>query len=164
MPQAGDIILTTDIPVLVSRGRRTTATGNITTTETGVLRLDDVAVRSGWAYEIFTNNINLDTSVANDIAAARLRVAFSASPGTSATTSSTQIQQMRNTIDDATNSNIIPMNALYLPGSTGYLSVLLSAIRVAGSGNIVVFASGTDTLELMVRELGEDPGDSGVVI
>lgn len=164
MPQAGDIILSDDIPVIVKRGRRTTATGNITTTETGVLRVDDIPVRNGWGYRILTSNINLDTSVGNDIASVRLRVAFSASTGTAATTSSTLINQLRNTIDDATNSNVLPLSGNYFATADGYISVLLSAIRQAGTGNIVVFCSSTEILDLVIEEMGEDPGDSGVVI
>lgn len=145
---------------VIARGRRTTATGNITTTETGVLRLDSVSVLAGRLYRISTSNINMDTSVANDICAARIRISTS---GT-ATIASTQIANIRQTIDDATNSNIVPLNTFYAPSSDATLSVLLSAIRVAGTGNLVVFCSGTDILDLVVSDEGVAPADSGVVI
>lgn len=145
---------------VIARGRRTTATGSVTTTETGVLRLDSVPLLAGRAYEISTSGINLDTSVANDIATARIRISTSGA----ATIASTQIAQMRNTIDDAANSNVIPLQTYYFPGVDTTLSVLLSIVRVAGTGNIIVFCSGTEILDLIVTDLGVAPTDTGVVI
>lgn len=144
----------------VARGRRTTATGNITTTETGVLRLDGIPIFAGRAYRISTSNINMDTSVAGDIASARIRISTS---GT-ATTASTQIVQLRNTIDDVANSDVLTLNATHFPAADATLSVLLSAVRVAGTGNIVVFCSGTEILDLVVTDEGLAPSDTGVVI
>lgn len=144
----------------IARGRRTTATGNITGTETGVLRLDSISVYAGRLYRISTSDINMDTSVANDVCSARIRISTS---GT-ATTASTQIANIRQTIDSAADSNIVPLNTFYAPASDATLSVLLSAIRVTGTGNLVVFCSGTDILDLVVSDEGIDPGDTGVVI
>jgi hypothetical protein len=160
MALAGDITYASDLGGVVARGRRTSATGNVTTTETGVLRLDGIPVRAGRAYRISTSNINLDTSVANDIAAANLRISTSGA----ATTSSTQICQMRNTIDDAANSNVLPMTAFYYPSGAGTLSVLLSIVRVSGTGNIILFASTVEILDLVVTDEGTDPGNTGVVL
>lgn len=160
MPASGDVISAADLPVAIARGRRTTATGNITTTETGVLRLDGIPVFSGRLYRISTSNINMDTSVPNDIGVCRIRVSTSGA----ATTSSTQIANIRQTIDDASKSNIVPLNTFYVPSADGTLSVLLSAVRDSGTGNLVVFCSGTDILDMVVTDEGEDPGDTGVVI
>lgn len=145
---------------VIARGRRTTATGNITTTETGVLRIDSIPVVAGRGYQIFTSNLNMDGSVANDVFSARIRISTS---GT-ATTSSTQIAQIRQYSDDPANSNIFPENTYYFPSATATLSVLLSAVRVSGSGNLVVFCSATDILDLVVVDLGVAPSDTGVVI
>jgi len=150
--------------VVIKRGRRTTATGNITTTETGFLRLDNIPVKAGNIYQINTTNINVDTSVDNDVGDVKLRVAFSASPGTNATTSSTQIARMRNTIDNLSQSNVLPMNAFYAATADGYISLLLSLVRLAGTGNLVLFASSTEIIDLVVQFGGPDPGDTGVVI
>lgn len=145
---------------VVARGRRTTPTGNVTTTETGVLRLDGIPVKAGRGYEITTSDMNMDTSVSNDLATARIRI----NTAGTAITSSTQIVQMRNTIDDATNSNVIPLQCYYFPTSDATLSVLLTVQRVAGTGNIIIFCSGTEILDLVVRDMGIAPADSGVVI
>lgn len=160
MPVAGDIILPDDGSFVVARGRRTTATGNITTTETGVLRLDNIPVYAGRLYRISTSNINMDTSVADDVGTCRIRISTSGA----ATTSSTQIANIRQVIDNATSSNIVPLNTFYAPSSDATLSVLLSAVRVSGTGNLLIFCSGTDILDMVVTDEGDDPGDSGVVI
>jgi hypothetical protein len=163
---ASDVNLLTDredspLPQgVIARGRRTSATGNITTTETGVLRIDNIPVYAGRLYRISTSNINMDTSVANDIGVCRIRISTSGA----ASTSSTQIANIRQTVDDATNSNIVPENCFYVPGADGTLSVLLSAVRQSGTGNLVIFCSGTDILDLVVTDEGLDPGDTGVVI
>lgn len=151
---------TVDIKGVVARARRSTPTGNITTTETGVLRLDGISVRQGRFYQICTSNLNMDTSVANDIGICVIRVSTSGA----ATTSSTQIAYVRQFIDDASRSNVAPENCFYVPSADATLSVLLSAQRVAGTGNLVVFASSVEMLDLTVIDLGPDPGDTGVVI
>jgi hypothetical protein len=150
---------------VIKRGRRITSTGNITTTETGFLRLDNIPVQAGRIYQINTANINVDTSVANDIADVPLRVAFSATTGTVATTASAKIGHLRETIDDPTQSNVLPMNAFYVAPSDGYISLLLSLVRVnATGGNLIIFASSTEILDLVVQYAGSDPGDTGVIL
>lgn len=158
---AGTVINSSDFVVgVLARGRRITSTGNITTTETGVLRLDNIPVVAGVAYAIIVSEINMDTSVANDIASSKFRVSTSGA----ATTASTQIAQIRNTIDDAGQSNILSGSFIYPSSSSGTLSILMSLVRVQGTGNITIFASAVDILDMTVICLGTDPGDSGVVI
>lgn len=144
---------------VVGRGRRTTSTGNVTTTETGVLRLE-VPVYAGRLYMIKTSNINIDTSVDNDIG----RVAVRYSTSGNATTSSTLGNYVRETIDSATNSNVHDLTMFYVASADATLSVLLTLLRQGGTGNLIVFCSGTDILDLVVTDLGPDPGDSGTVI
>lgn len=156
--------LETAAQVVLKRGRRTTATGNVTTTETGFLRIDNIPVVAGGIYQFTTTNMNVDTTVSNDISDVRCRVAYSASTGTAATTSSTQIAHFRNTIDDASQSNVLPLNGFYIATADGYISLLLSVVRVTGTGNIVVFCSGSEILDFVVQFGGTDPGDTGVVI
>jgi hypothetical protein len=148
---------------IVARGRRNTSTGNVTTTETGVLRIDNIPVIAGGSYRISTSNMNLDGSVDNDVGTARIRVATGAF-GTTATIASTLIGYLRNTIDSAANSNVLNLQAFYFPSSDTYLSVLLSIIRQGGSGNIIIFGSASDLLDLTVEYSGADPGDTGVII
>ena len=163
----GDVIFASDInnqPKIIARGQRTTATAAITTTETGVIRLDDVPVRNGYCYEITVDNINIDTSVANDIGIVRMRYVFAASAGSTATTTSTQLNTWRNTIDDATNSNVLPWVNHYFATADGFLSILFSLQRQAGTGNLIWFCSATDVCNVVVKDIGSDPGNTGVVI
>jgi hypothetical protein len=148
---------------IVKRGRRTTPTGAITTVETGVLRVDNIPVVAGGIYRISTSNINMDTTVANDIGTVRCRVA-TGPLNTAATTASAQIGQMRDTLDDATNSNVTPLQCFYVATADTYLSVLLSAVRVTGTGNLVIFCSSVDILDLTIEFAGADPGNTGVVL
>lgn len=145
----------------IARGRRTTATGNVTTTETGVLRIDSVPLIGGNVYKIAVSDINMDTSVANDVGTVRFRIDTT---GAAATITSTQVQQWRNTIDSAADSNVLPAQFFYHPASNETLSVLMSLIRASGTGNIIVFCSSVDILDMEVIDLGVAPADTGVVI
>lgn len=162
----GDIndLLDNDISPLpqgvIARGRRTTSTGNVTTTETGVLRVDNIPVYAGRIYKINTSNANMDTSVDNDVG--RLAVRYSTSGA--ATTSSTLGNQWRNTIDNNSQSNAEDLTMFYAPAADATLSVLLTLLRQAGTGNIIIFGSSSDVLDLVIEDLGLDPGDTGVVI
>lgn len=150
--------------LVIARGRRTTTTGNVTTTETGFLRLDNIPVKSGRIYQINTTNINMDTSIDNDVGDVRLRVAYSATTGTAATIASTLVAHLRNAIDSSVSSNILPMNAFYVASADGYISLLWSLVRVAGTGNLVIFATASDYVDFVVQFAGIDPGDTGVVL
>lgn len=156
--------LETGAQAVIARARRTTATGAITTTETGVIRIDNIPVQAGKIYRIGTSNVNMDGSVANDTAACRFRVAFSASLGTVATTASPQIANIRQTMDDITNSNIFPSQCFYLATADGYISILMSAVRTSGTGNLIIFCSGVDILDFVVEYGGTAPADTGVII
>lgn len=150
--------------MVIARGRRITNTANFTTTEIGVLRIDNVPVQSGKIYRISTSGLNMDASVAGDVATARFRVAYGATPGTIANTSSPQVGQVRFAQDNITQSNIAPGQSFYVATADGYISVLLSAARVAGTGNFVFWCSTAEILDMTVEYGGDDPGDTGVVI
>lgn len=158
---AGDRILASDFRIgQVARAQRTTTTGTITTTETGVLRIDNIPVFNGRAYRLSCSNINVDTSVANDIASVVIHYSTS---GT-ATTASSIMGTLRTTIDDATNSNILALTCYYYPSADATLSVLLSCVRTAGTGNIIVFCSGSQILDMVLMDEGVAPANTGVVL
>jgi hypothetical protein len=156
--------LETNAQSIIARGRRVTAKTGITTTETPVLRLDNIPVKAGRIYQINTSGVNIDGSVANDIGSLIMRIAYSATVGTLATIASAQVGQVRSVADDPTNSNLVPLNAFYIATADGYISILLSAIRVAGSGTIQIYAAGNEILDFVVQFGGTDPGDTGVVL
>jgi hypothetical protein len=156
--------LETNAQSIIARARRITAKSGITTTETPVLRLDNIQVKAGRIYQINTSGVNIDGSVANDIGSLIMRIAYSATIGTSATIASSQYGQVRSVADDPTNSNLVPLNAFYIATADGYISILLSAIRVAGSGTIQIYAAANEILDFVVQFGGTDPGDTGVVL
>jgi hypothetical protein len=149
------------ISTVIARAQRTSAKTPITT-ESGYLRLDDIPVADGYAYRISTSNLTLDSTVDNEIGAARIRVAQNTSPGTAATTSSTQIGLYRSFQSANTNADLNPLVCYYYPSADGYLSVILTGQRVTALGTFQFFASATEPCHLVVERIGIDPGDTGV--
>lgn len=161
------LTLETNQQAMVGRGRRTTAknvAAGSAGTEFGYVRIDNVPVRAGGAYRLMTSGVNMDTDVANDVMWARIRVAFNAAPGTTATTASTQIGSMRNTQINISQSNIIPFSCFYFATADGFASFIVTMQRVTGTGSLGVFASGTEAFDLTVEYSGPDPGDTAVLL
>ena len=145
---------------VVARHRRTTAKTPITT-ESGFIRLDDIPVLNGYVYEITTSPLTLDSTAAAEVGAARIRAVQDTVTGTLATITSTQLGQIREYQDDATNADLNILTVYYFPSADGFLSVLLSAIRITAIGTFQFFASATEPCDLIVRQLGTDPGSNG---
>ena len=143
-----------------ARGNRTTSS-TTTTTEVGVLRLDDIPTYAGRTYKIWTTPLALDTTVANDVAAASVRYT---TDGSTPTTSSTQLASSQSALTNATSANTAPISVDYSPSADGLLSVLLTVSRVSGTGNISILATSTVPINLVVEDIGMDPGDSGTDI
>lgn len=150
---------------LVKRGRRTTNSGTFTSAETPTLRIDDIPVIAGGAYRIMTSQLSVGSSVAGDSPLIRIRYAFSGSPGTPATTSSTQLGAIRIYQDSTGQINTGAISAFYFAGSSGYISLLLSAQRnTGGTGTLTFYGASGDAYDLTVEFAGADPGDTGVII
>lgn len=150
---------------VIRRGRRITPTGTLTA-QVGVLRLDDVPVKAGKLYRITTSNLNFISSVANDVGLATIRFLYGASTGGVAIGTSTLLGNMRNVVDvtGSTNSNTVPINVLYVASADGYISVLLSAARAAGSGTMTMYGSAGEPIDMTVSYEGTDPGDTGIIL
>ena len=145
---------------IVARANRTTSSSS-TTSETGVLRLDNVAVSAGRMYRIWTSPMIFQSSVANDLINAHIRVNTS---GT-ATTGSTQITGLVDTANSASGPQRTKgMTALWVPSSTGVASILLSVSRDGGSGSVALNAASTYPIDLVIEDTGADPGNTGVVL
>jgi hypothetical protein len=142
------------------RHRRTTASTGSTGTEVSVARIDNIPVFAGRLYEARCVSVNIDSSVANDVAHVRFRISTSGV----ATTASTQLGGgLRVVIVNATFSPIVPFSMLHPVTSDGTLSVLLTIQRVAGSGTVVLSGdAGPNFIDFLFEDLGEDPGSSGV--
>lgn len=145
---------------VIARGNRITSS-TTTTTEIGVLRLDNVPVYAGRTYRIYTSALRLDTSVANDVVRANLRIT---TDGSAATTSSTLLSLSQVRAEDVTDQYTAPIVIDYSPPNDGLLSILLTVSRSSGTGNVSIIATGTAPCNLVVEDIGLDPGDTGVDI
>lgn len=130
-----------------------------TTTEIGVLRIDDIPILSGHRYKIETNSITLHSSVANDVVRATIRYTTDAS---TPTTSSTQLCDAQLSAVNTTFPATSIASGSYVPGSNQTLSVLLTVSRQTGTGNAQLLGSATFPIELYINDLGPDSGDVGV--
>lgn len=162
---AGDII-TADalnaMPRIIARGRRTTSS-TTTTTIVGVLRLDDIPITAGKVYSIRTGTLNLDSSVAADHIRGIIRYT---TDGSTPTTTSTILPGGLCDSGQANagfgEANMI--ETLYIPAANETLSLLLCVQRVNGTGSVGIVNVGGYQTELIVEDIGEDPGDTGTDI
>lgn len=148
---------------IIARGRRVTNGGsNGVGTETGVLRIDDIPVRAGYAYRVSTSNLNIDTNTADDEIHVRIRYT---TDGSTPTITSAVLGTVRITADDATFTPILPIVCFYFPAVDETLSLLLTCQRVNGAGTTSVFANGTtEYTDMILTNLGVDTGDIGTDI
>lgn len=145
---------------VVGRGSRTTnSSATSGTTELGVLRIDNLTLLAGQAYEVRTGNLRADLTVTTDRAVARIRHSSSGA----ATTSSDSFA----VVEMATN----PGDLNSLPPLMGWLfptvdetdaSVILTIARPTGTGTITLIADAGQGIQMFVIQRGTDPGDSGV--
>lgn len=147
-----------DTKKLIAYGARTTSS-TATTTEQEVLRVDGVDLKSGKRYEFKTNTVQPVSSVANDYVAIKLRYATG---GATATSSSTALVVSQLRITGASGNETSQAVATYAPASDEELSLILTVARVSGSGNVTITGASTNPIELMVIDLGTDPGNTGV--
>jgi hypothetical protein len=143
-----------------ARGNRIT-TSTTTTTEVGVLRLDDVPMYLGRTYKIWTTPLFLDTTVANDVAAANFRYT---TDGSTPTTSSGLLDSCQQALTNATFPNTGSIHVDYTPTSDQLFSVLLTVSRQTGSGNISIVSSSTAPICVVIEDVGLDQTDTGTDI
>lgn len=162
--QSGSRALASDVIAasrkLVKFGRRE-SNSTTTTTEQGVMTLDDIPITAGRRYLIETSALLLDGSIANDVIRAVIRYT---TDGSTPTTSSTIL-----CLDQDIQPNVsFPIGAspssTYAPVSDETLSLLLSVARVTGTGTVGMLGGSTTPIEVLVWDLGTDIGDSGTDI
>jgi hypothetical protein len=143
---------------VVGWGERTT-NSSTTSTETGVLRVDNISCVSGRWYQIFTSALPLASTVANDSVRAAIRYAI----GATATTSSTQLDFVQL---QQPNTSIPPAISLVSTPflTAGTLSVLLSVSRQSGTGLVQILAGATFPVDLFVVDMGVAPSNTGVAL
>jgi hypothetical protein len=145
---------------IIKRHRRTT-TSTTTTTEVGVIRFDDVPVVGGRLYHIYTSTLQLASSVNNDGLAANLRYT---EDGSTPSTSSTVMTSFRDQQVNATTGFTGMISVMYAPASDLELSLLLTVARITGTGNAQMSGSATFPIDLVIEDIGIDPGSTGTNI
>lgn len=160
---AGDILTADDLnnmPRVLGRAKRTTAS-TTTTTVVGVLRLDDIPIKSGHLIKIQSSPLHLKTDVANDTIYASYRYT---TDGSAPTTASTLLALSQLRVTASASDQATTLTAWYTPAADETLSVLLCVTRAAGTGNVNIDAGATFPIEFTVHDDGVDPGDTGVDI
>lgn len=143
---------------IIGWGRRTTSS-TAASAEQSVLRVDGIAMTSGRIYLIQSSSLALDTTVSADSGRAVLRYD---NTGAAATTSSTVLTVSPTYCGNAAQQDAVQISVIYVPSADETVSILLSTIRLAGTGNISLSAAATSPIDLFVIDCGESPGDTGV--
>lgn len=141
-----------------ARADRSSSSAPTTTTELGVLRLDDVPLLAGRGYWIRTSNLLLISTVTTDSVAARLRFTTA---GSTPNTASPILSALLADVTPSAGQLRTSMQRYYVPTGAETLSVLLTIQRAAGTGSVSIgFAQGLP-IDILVEDAGDDPGDGG---
>jgi hypothetical protein len=143
---------------VLKRGNRTSSSSTTTTTEIGVLRVDAISISPGRLYRISTSPLIFNSSVANDLIQAGLRYTTSGTAGTG----STQLTALVDTSYTGSGSQRTKSMVAYLvPAAAAVLSVLLTVVRGGGTGSVSLNATTAYPMDLVVEDMGLDPGNTG---
>jgi hypothetical protein len=143
---------------ILARGRRSSGSST-TTTEVGVLRVDDVPIRANHLIKVWTSPIFVHSTVSTDVVAALVRYT---TDGSTPTTSSTALGRVQIQIGNTSFPPAIVFQLFYVPASDQTFSALLTVSRITGSGTVdLVNTAGLD-LDLCIEDCGIDTGDVGV--
>lgn len=148
-----------DTRKLVARAARITDTSTTTTGELAVLRADGIPLKAGRFYWITTSTLLLVSSANGDGIRARLR----ASTTGTATTSDTEIAQalVQTLTGQGSASGICACP--YYPASDTTLSIVLTVVRVQGTGNVKISVVNS-LIDFQVFDCGVDVGNIGVTL
>jgi len=145
---------------VVAWGNRATSSTSFTTTEQGVLRLDNIPMVNGREYLILCPALIPSSNVAGDAIEIFLRLSTSGN----ATTASGALEGGAVINSRSASATEFQSSAIahYKASATGNVSILLSAVRSAGTGTCSIFASaGKYALNLMVIDMGVGLSDTG---
>lgn len=145
--------------VLATYTRTTSSTA--TTSEVGVIRIDNIALPAGQSVEISTANLWLTGGTGDSV-----RSFIRANTAGVATTSSTVVPgaEAGVTIGNISYDETKGILAVYTAASAVTLSLLLTVVRAAGSGNASISGSADKIISMMVKTVGSMPTASGTSI
>lgn len=138
---------------VIARGRRGSDKTTITS-ESGVLRLDDIPIIAGRLYRVW-GQFSVNNQTVRVIPTLRYTT-----DGSTPTTGSTVMEEaVFNSTAVASTGGTARVSGLYTPGSNQTLSVLLTA-QSSGAA-ITVFGASNEHCDLIIEDCGIDPGDTG---
>jgi hypothetical protein len=148
---------------IVKWASRDTASSTTTAADAGVLQLDGVPLEAGRMYRIWTSDLHLDSSVANDEIRTRIRYSLTGTATTADAVlpgASGHVRQVdQNVSEDRT------LQTMYVPASNQTMSLLLCVGRIAGTGNVRISNTDADNLIVMaVEDVGPAQAQSGVAL
>ena len=160
---AGQKLRASDLPTVVARARRTT-NGTSTTATTqgtsqGVLRLDDIPLISGRLYRVFCRG--------GVFASAYGRYSSSlqyTTDGSTPTNASASLQQAGGELANPGFVELYTMTVHYTPASNETFSVLLTYWRTNGTATLTHYGAADWPTEIVIEQLGVDPGATGTSI
>jgi Chitobiase/beta-hexosaminidase C-terminal domain len=132
-----------------------------TTTEQGVIRIDDVPIEGGRTYLIHTSSLAVDGSVANDVIRSTIRYTTDGSTPTTSSGALTFAQDLQPNVASAV---FVAPRCSYTPSVDETLSVLLTVSRSVGTGTVGMLANSGLPIEIFIEDMGVDVGDTGVDI
>jgi hypothetical protein len=146
---------------IVGYGSRTTNTSTTTTVEIGVLSLSGVPIIEGIAYHIYTSDIIMDSSVANDAMTVALRYT---DDGTSPTTSSVLLTSMEHVLGGSAAQAKAPMSRTFIATDTFPMNILMTIVRTVGTGNVSLNAITGMPIDITVEAIGVAVADTGAAL
>lgn len=163
VPPAGNYIIGASgdhqAGALIKRAERETAPST-TTTELEVMRLDNIPLRVGLAYQFTCSNFVLDSSVNGDAVFSRLRMSTTGE----ATISSDIFSGVQLPASSSSGQSVVPIVKNYYPAQDEIMSVLMTVGRAAGTGNVSIVLGTGFPIELSVVCRGADTGNDVVVL
>lgn len=146
---------------IVGYGSRTTNTSTTTTVEIGVLSLSSVPIIEGVAYHIYTSDMIMDSSVANDAMTVALRYT---DDGTGPTTSSVLLTSMEHVLGGSSAQAKAPMSRTFIATDTFPMNILMTIVRTVGTGNVSLNAITGMPIDITVEAIGVAVADTGVAL
>ena len=148
----------------IARGLRITSSSG-TTTEIGVLRIDNIPVFEGRLYRVWLATSTLfGSTAANDLVEGRFYYGFGVT-ATAAVIGTNHFGVLSIETRTAGGAQYSDAVGAFLPSpGTGILSVLFTILRTAGAGTVSIPASATYPIHMVVEDMGPDPGNTGISI
>lgn len=140
--------------------RITNSTTNSTSTDIGVMRLDNVAVVSGRSYSIRSNSLNPNSTVGTDTV--RIQVRYRTDGTAAGITDALLPGGQAFTFGTASGFVTATFDIQYIPTGNQTLSLLLCVARSNGTGAVSLFADGVRVTEIKIFDCGVDIGNTGV--